>query len=101
MANLKGYNENYTLCRAIGHAWMIDERTKKRKGGIGTYVVIFGCGRCNMTRIDSYNYKGELLTRTYRQPEDYKLSFKPSMVDLRKMLFTKPEKKEKVRAQGK
>lgn len=93
MTNLKGYNEQYLLCRTLGHAWMVDERTKKKTKGIGSHVIVLGCGRCNMTRIDSYSYRGELITRAYRQPEGFKLNFKPSLVDLRKTLFIKPVKK--------
>jgi hypothetical protein len=96
MTTLKTYNEEYLTCRMLrSHNWIIDERTKKRKGGIGTRVLVLGCARCNMTRIDSFNYAGMLLTRSYRQPEGYKLDFKPTLMNLRREFFLRDDREAK------
>lgn len=71
------YAEAFLLCRDLMHAWTEDEVTKKRANGtVGSVVRVLSCTRCNTTRIDSFNYRGELLNRSYRQPKGYRLPFR-------------------------
>ena len=42
-----------------------------------------------MTRIDSYRFNGELLTRTYRRPDGYRLTYRPLAADLRRARFAR------------
>jgi hypothetical protein len=86
---LRSYEEAYVVCRALrSHSWEVDERTKKKKGGIGFHVVVLACKRCNMGRIDTFNWSfSDLIARTYRPPAGYKLDFKPSMMNLRREMF--------------
>lgn len=86
---LVAYGEAYLMCRDLGHAWKEDE-TKvegRKKGQVGTVGRVLGCLRCNMVRIDSFNYRGELLNRQYRQPAGYQLAFRPLSSEIREQRF--------------
>lgn len=88
----QNYAEAFLMCRDLMHAWVEDETTRKRNGAgtVGSITRVLSCTRCNTTRIDSYNYRGEMLTRLYRQPKGYKLPFRllPSQARARRFKRT-------------
>jgi hypothetical protein len=97
-SQLRSYAEPYLVCRALrSHAWIIDERTKKRasKSNVGSYVLVLGCGRCNMVRIDSRSYRGALLARSYRAPDGYALDFTPTAEQMIRELFLRDERESR------
>lgn len=63
-------NYQYVTCRTFGHAWEPSQVIKDRV--IGQRVVL-ECTRCGMLRLDGVGVKGEVITRSYSQPEGYKL----------------------------
>lgn len=87
VTELHDYKDAYLQCRDLGHSWREDETTKKRQGGIGSIVRVLACGRCPMVRLDSYSFRGELITRSYRQPAGYHLEFRPLATEVRREWF--------------
>ena len=80
--SLRTYADQYLICRDLGHAWMEDQRLEKRASEVGSYARVLGCGRCNMTRIETLNHRGELMFRSYRQPKGYRIT-RISVQDIR------------------
>lgn len=94
---LTTYADNYLVCRDLGHAWMEDERLTKKPSEVGSYSRVLGCGRCNMSRIETLNYKGELMFRTYRRPEGYEVT-KTTVAEIRMERIKRERKAAKTRA---
>ena len=80
----------HQMCRGLGHSW--DPYTP----GIGVRKAPWGqrlyllCTRCGMTRHDTFDLLGELSTRKYKPPTDYRLSKDetPNIQQLRRSIAT-------------
>lgn len=73
----------YTECRTVGHAWTSIEMEKSPSFGM---AIDFFCTRCTTHRRDVISqHTGELLSRYYRHPEEYKFEGKMTRQEWRKM----------------
>lgn len=65
----------YLMCRrsVLGHPWEPFNDKDKSAATFGTRFSLF-CPRCGTKRHDVRNWNGELITRQYEYPTDYKLS---------------------------
>lgn len=73
----------FLMCRrsVLGHPW---EHYQDGEKGRPSFGVLFSlrCTRCGTRRHDIRGYRGELLSRSYDYPEDYKLSGQVSSEEL-------------------
>jgi hypothetical protein len=64
----------YSGCRALGHAWEVDEwRSPEHGEHWAEYVLVLRCLRCFGTRSDWIGTVGQVLYRRYDLPENYAL----------------------------
>lgn len=67
---------DYDKCRAYGHAWDTDVEIPftRRAGGsvVFTYRLSARCTRCTTIRHDALDASGDVASRQYVYPEDYK-----------------------------
>ena len=66
---MKVKNYEYVTCRALGHAWEVDDKGKPSKWG---RTVWLECARCEMRRKDIVDLLGQIGSRYYVQPEGYR-----------------------------
>lgn len=63
----------YLECRTFGHAWFDGQPNGNGTKRL-TNSFFLVCGRCGMTRTDEIGQIGDLVTRSYVPPPDYKVS---------------------------
>lgn len=61
----------YPVCRTFGHTWKWELEHKKERV-FGDRIVL-SCSSCGMLRLDGVGLTGEILTRSYVQPDGYRL----------------------------
>jgi hypothetical protein len=76
----------YLRCNTLGHAWHDYDSNWKPQFGSPLTV---RCERCGMERRDTINNHGDLLTRHYTRPANYRYpkGTRPSRADFRVMLL--------------
>ena len=76
----------YIRCNAIGHAW--HDYDSNWKAEFGTPLTL-RCERCGMERRDSINNYGDLLTRHYYRPPNWKYpkNQRPTKAEFRVLLL--------------
>lgn len=89
---LRTYADAYLMCRDLGHAWAENEAVKQRQDGVHAIARVLNCTRCTMARLDRFTFRGELLSRQYRQPKGYHLEFRPLSEEVRKARFAELRK---------
>jgi hypothetical protein len=76
--------DKYLECRMLGHAWtIVDPGDLASQFAFASLAV--ECDRCPMIRVDGFDVNGNLSTRKYVRPDDYRLprDSTPSRADLR------------------
>lgn len=77
----------FLTCRLLGHAWDEHSPIDQRRPEFGV-AMHWRCIRCTMVRRDLVSsVTGDLLSRSYYQPEGYKMTAeeRPRAIDLRLM----------------
>jgi hypothetical protein len=70
-AALQEYDEDYLLCRNLGHVWRI---LGYFRGATGLTMRRLECQRCETVRLDKWATRGgERIGATYRYGSDYRL----------------------------
>lgn len=64
-------NYPYVTCRTFGHRW--EPSVIKKREVYGRRVVL-ECDRCGTIRMDGVAVTGQVITRSYSQPDDYRLT---------------------------
>jgi hypothetical protein len=72
--DIQDLNDNYLLCRALGHSWeddptaQVDSDLYRASRG----VIAIHCTRCQTQRFDYINHLFEVANRYYRYPDHYR-----------------------------
>lgn len=86
----------YINCRLFGHTWNADPQAiadyldnLREEPELGEPDVGLRCLRCEMLRVDWWDFRGDLLRRHYVTPENYKIEsiLPPTRADWR-MAYT-------------
>ena len=77
---------DYTRCRTFGHSWFDCDSDWKTDLGM---PLTLRCERCMIERRDTIGFYGQLVTRRYTYPQDYRYSRgeRPSRNDFRLALL--------------
>lgn len=85
MTTIEDLDFKMVMCKTIGHAW--DEFTPLMKRSQMGYRLSLLCVRCTTERHDIVSIvDGRLIQREYRYVEGYKLAYKYSRDEFRKVL---------------
>jgi hypothetical protein len=67
-------NEDYALCRTYGHQWEDGVLPPDYRPQVLRNCLCLRCARCSLHRIDSINSLGQVGSRRYLYPDDYRLT---------------------------
>ncbi len=69
-AHTRSYEHH--LCRLFGHRWR-PHPPMHTEGGKGAWLVVLTCDQCAMQRSDRVTRSGFVVSRSYAQPEGYRI----------------------------
>lgn len=90
--------ENFIVCRTLGHAWdeISDPGGWSPMQRVWKWRICLRCVRCGCERYDGINVNGEVGSREYRYPINYKYAVHqtPTRVEFRKMMLKRRKEKK-------
>ena len=64
--------DSFVICRTVGHSW--DDNPHAEINSMWSWVMALRCTRCTCERFDALNNLGEVVSRSYRYPDGYRIT---------------------------
>lgn len=89
-------------CRFLRHAWDQFTPIDFEHRGLWRRAIHLRCPRCGTTRHDALDVHGELLTRKYEYPDEYKMDRdeRPTAEQLRMWIYKKNRSQARLKSGG-
>jgi hypothetical protein len=90
--------QRYMSCRLVGHTWrIVADDDHDYEPMYGLWSLVLRCSNCEAERRDAFNIHGDVMSRQYIHPHDYKSAERVYRPEVRRMWITSKNKERRLK----